>query len=222
MKFLKSFALAAASVAVLGAPLAANAGLVVQITDGVNVLNIADGSAADGSSALPGVVSYAGAFGNWELTFAIGTSDADPLQMHLSAGVVGNAGDGTITIKFTQTDLTAGSEPIYFGAGGAGVGATGAAASWAAYVDDSNAAFGTGTTVFSSNGFTSAGGGSLVPLSGSYSATLSTTFDYSGVSTKNLVGSSIDTGMNVPEPSSMALMSGGLLMLLATKRRRKA
>lgn len=213
--------LPAAVAAAMSAPLAANAGIILEITDGITSTFISDNGAGDMNGLLGGV-AYFGPFKNWEITAAFGTSATDPLQIHLTSLVNGNAGDGSLTIKFTQTDLTSWGIPIYFSADGGGSGATGSLGSWAAYVDDSNTAFGTSTLIYSSTGYTTGSGGEEVALSGLYSATLVTSFDYRFVTVQApmIVGSSIDVSMRVPEPSTIGLLGLGLVGLAAFRRRR--
>jgi hypothetical protein len=222
VNLLKSFGPAATCAVLFAAPLAAQAGLIIELTDGASSTFISDNGAGD-IDGLTGGVAYFGSFKTWEVTFAMGTSAANPFEMHLTSSVAGNAGDGLLTIKLTNTDLVAGTSPLLFAAGGGGFGATGSTGSWAAYVDDSNTAFGTDKTVFTSDAYTSANGGASFGLSGLYSATLSTTFDYTGVTVTapQRVASSLDVGMKVPEPSSILLAATGLLALATRKRRRK-
>ena len=222
MKLLKSFGPAATCAALFAVPLVAQAGLIIELTDGASSTFISDNGAGD-IDGLTGGIAYFGSFKTWEVTFAMGTSATDPFEMHLTSSVAGNAGDGLLTIRLTNTDLAAGASPLLFAAGGGGYGATGSTGSWAAYVDDSNTAFGTEKTVLTSDGYTSTNGGASFDLSGLYSATLSTTFDYTGVTVTapHRIASSLDVGMKVPEPASILLAGAGFLALGARKRLRK-
>lgn len=227
-KYLVPIAVAAATL--VGAS-AAHAALIVQITSGASTVTIADGSALDGAGFLPGdfdfngtagAIGYTGGLNGWEIALAIASGVNDPFQMHLSSIVGGGGGEGPITIKLTQTDLTAGPLGTIVGANGGGAGA--GAASWSAWVDDANMAFAQVTNIGTSSGY---GGGAFSAspsLSGLYSATLVTTFDYTAVTPSQyglVKTSSLDVGMQVPEPTSIALI-GLALVGAGLASRRKA
>lgn len=221
MKEVRRILTSAAVAALLAAPLASQASLAIQVSDGINTVLVDDNGAGD-LQGLTGLITYFGSIGGYEVTAAIASAAIDPLQLHLTASVFGNGGDGVVTIKFTDTGLLAGSGPMTFSSGGGGSGTFGSISSWATYVDDSNAAFGTATSLFSSPGYASSSNAATTTLSGLYSATLSTSFDYRNVAQSNgFVGSSMDINMNVPEPASIALL-GLALVGLGMARRRKA
>jgi hypothetical protein len=90
--------------------------------------------------------------------------------------------------------------------------------SWATYVDDSNTAFGTATQLFASNTY-GGSGSATATLDGAYSAAIQANFDYRGVAVGR--SGSLDLSIDVPEPTSIALV-GVALIGLGLARRRKA
>jgi PEP-CTERM motif len=227
----KLLATSAAAMAALLTPLAAQSApvLAAKISDGFSTVTIMDGGVGD-LAAADGIITFFGLnlFGNWDVSFATGTSTFDPLAMHLTASFsasTSNFGVGesrVLSISLSQTGLGAGSGSgvVAFGAGGGGNGQFGTTGSWNAYADDTDALFGTGTAVASAAGFTTVSGGVSAPMTDTYSATLVTSFDISKVA-GSLAAGSLDLNMNVPEPGTIAL-AGLALLGLGAARRRKA
>lgn len=199
-----------------------------RISDGINTLTITDGSVADTSSDS-GIIAFVGnnVFGNWNVSFVVGTSTFNPLEMHMSSGFSAFTSNFTsgeskkLTISLSQTGLSSGlgTNNVMFVANGGGSGS--GTSGWTAYADDSNALFGTGSTVVNSTGFSTTAGSAAISMTDEYSATLISTFDISGV-TSLLAAASQDLTLKVPEPGTTALLGLGLLGFCFARRRKVA
>ena len=214
----------AASAALLFAlaPMSSKAGLILTLDDLSTVgtdVTVVDGAISDILSQS-GQVGYAGSVGTWALSFTAGTGYdvSDIWGIDLSTLSVSSSSGGTLRISLTETDL--GYTPGPFTVSSAIGGTTNGTVSYKAYADDSNAAFGTGTALFSGlgTGLAFAGSGATtLNLSNPFSLTLVADIAQSGRSI-----TSFDFTSQVPEPASIALCVVALLGAGAATRRRQS
>lgn len=226
MKVLKSLLATAAASLLVAAPLTANALIALQLDDsatlGIDKL-IFDGGVGDADGLVDGKITFLGAAGNWSINVSTGLGNgvlAD-FGIDLNSVNVSGAGAGVLTVSFTETDMNFGASGPTALSGGLG-GTMGGTIGYTMFADDSNAQFGTASTVFtgsaSGGGAFSGSGAGYVSLTDPFSLTLQVTIDHLGVAGKS---TSFDFEGKVPEPTSLALLSLALLGAGAATRRCK-
>ncbi len=207
--FIRSALLIAAIAALAGF---ARAVPTLQISDGVNTITVADGSALDVNSAT-GAVTFVGSLGSWNLNFdtgftypAYGTA-ANPL-MDLSFGAVTQTG-GTIWIKFSEVGFT-GQGTASFAVGGT----TDGQVSIGAFGGNSNTLFDINNTAnnklvrlppvgtLTGNPFSASGSGPAVG-EGPYSLT-----EYMVIVQNGAGATTGDAKLRVPDGGTTALLLG--------------
>jgi len=167
-----------------------------------------------------GVVSYSGGFAGFLVNVTTGISKpviGEPGTMLDLNSINVSGGSGSITIGLTDTDfLRGGAGYLNFAIGGT----TDGTVSAEAYMDSTNAEFGTGTLLGAMSASTSAfaytSAGTVVGTTDPYSLTLLTTVTHANAGDI----SSFDAAV-IPEPSMIALMSLGLIGLGVASRRRQ-
>jgi hypothetical protein len=189
------------------------------LSDGVNTVTVADGSALD-TNAAAGVVTYetdpldpATFLGLWTVNVTTGTTvAATPPHLALDSVNV-SQGAGSLDIFLSDIDFTFGPDAGLFGLLASISGSTNGALAWELWVDDANAAFAM-TTLVASGGpviasffdiFTD-----IVPLDGAFSMTLHVHLTHPGGSDRT---TSFTFAAEASEPATPALMGLALLAL---------
>lgn len=198
----------------------------LKLSSGGDTVEISDNGSLDFDSDS-GDVTWLGTVGNFEVEIVIGLTKpklgtATSPQLHLDSLTVTNAdgsgAGGTLEMWFSEIDYQSIGTPLWynnFGGGG-----TDGSASFAAYLDDSNTLYGTGTTLASFGAF---GGGfgfsdsTQASTSGSYSLTQYASITH-GDGTD--LSTSFDFFTDVPAPATLLLIGAGLLGLSVVRRRR--
>jgi hypothetical protein len=162
---------------------------------------------------------YGGTVGDWTVSFLTSVKSAGIVTMDLSSIDSASTAAGSLIIQFTETDIATAAQAFALTASGHLVSGAGTAA-MAAWYDNNNTPYGTGSLIGSLGPFSAiygasvSGGSSGVPL---YSLTEQVTL----TAAAGGVEWSTDTSVSsVPEPAAVILL-GSMLVLCTSKLRRK-
>jgi hypothetical protein len=206
----------------------AEAGFVLEVSDGSSTVTISDNGIGD-AAGNAGTILWAGGVGNFFLNVI--TGDSKPIlvnSMNLNYSVRSTGLGGTLTLKLTDTSFSAGSGAHSFIAADIGGGVLGSTTRYRTYSDAGNAEFGLTNLLFDSGTLApppaaqaAAGNGSVI--GNPFSLTQVIEITHAGAQGNTAVTiSSGDARVSVPEPGSMLLLGAGLLGFAASIRRRAA
>lgn len=217
---------AATLILLLGAATQAQAIPMLRLTTDTGSVTVIDGAAND-ANAVDGAVVFLGELDGWTVNVTTGLSkpligsDIEP-SLDLNSVNVNSTGAGNLRIELTDTDFMLTGETMASAAIG---GVTDGLLSYRTFFDASNTAFGQSESsllndlgTFGPNAAFSSGASSAFLAPALYSLTM--LIDIAHTSPFNVT--SFNATLKVPEPSSIALLGAGLLMLAGVSRRRRA
>jgi hypothetical protein len=208
--------LAATAVLTLTLTRSANAAFKIRLSDGITTKTVTDdvmGPSGDFAPDDPGFIIFLGGVGNFNINIATGKSK--PFLGSASSPIFGidinansRSGGGTLTIEITDTGFGPSLNPLPFLMGMDTPDAASGSVSYQAWVDLTNAEFGTGQLI-AAIGPTTAGTAfdlsalGSVPTDGAYSVTAKFTIVHSAAANQS---TDFDAHLTaVPEPASLGM-----------------